>query len=213
MGFLAGVPLGHLADRRGPRDGGAARGEQGLALHIDTPAAYLSVLAMDAVSFLAAALVLRGLPALPGSPPVAAGEPALAVLRDRPYAVISALNMVMLLNMPLLSLVIPLWIVQRTEAPRWLVSALFVLNTVSVVLFQVRVARRVRGLRSAARMARLSGVVMLVACAVFAVSAAGSSAWLAAGALLIGAGLQVAGEMMLASGAWEISFDLAPADK
>ena len=48
--------------------------------------------------------------------------------------------MVTLLNMPLLSLVIPLWIVQRTEAPTWTVSALLVLNTLSVVLFQVRVA-------------------------------------------------------------------------
>ena len=31
--------------------------------------------------------------------------------------------------MPLLSLGIPLWIAERTEAPTWLVSALFVLNT------------------------------------------------------------------------------------
>ena len=101
---------------------------------------------MDAVSFLLSALVLLRLPPMPPSPAAAPGRPALEVLRDRPYALVSFLNMITLLYMPLLSLVIPLWIVQRTEAPTWTVSALLVLNTLSVVLFQVRVARRVRDL-------------------------------------------------------------------
>ena len=213
VGFLAGVPLGHLADRRGPRgtavllamstaaavgcflfvrsfgpfllaaclyttsQSGLAAARQallaglvepaqrtrvraylqstlnaglavgaglgGLALYLDTPAAYLSVLAMDAVSFLAAALVLRGLPAVPASPPAAAGEPTLAVLRDRPYAVISALNMVMLLNMPLLSLVIPgagqLYAGRPLTAVAWfmLVSMGYLLLVVPGVLLHI----------------------------------------------------------------------------
>jgi MFS family permease len=82
-----------------------------------------------------------------------------------------------------------------------------------VVLFQVRVAKRVTGLGSAARELRYAGVILLVACAVFALSTAGSSAWLAALVLLAGAALQVVGEMMLGSGSWEISFGLAPANK
>ncbi|GDY75580.1 hypothetical protein SAV31267_050650 [Streptomyces avermitilis] len=53
----------------------------------------------------------------------------LGVLRDRPYALVTLLNTVLLLRMPLLSLGIPLWITERTDAPAWLVSALFVLNT------------------------------------------------------------------------------------
>ncbi|MER5320775.1 MFS transporter [Streptosporangium roseum] len=190
---------------------GAALG--GLALHLDTRQAYLAVFTMDALSFLASALVLLRLPAVPPSPPAPAGEPVLAVLRDRPYALISLLNMIMLLHMPLLSLVIPLWIVQRTEAPSWTVSALLVLNTLSVVLFQVRVARRVTGLGTASRSVRQAGLVMLASCAVFALSAAGSSAWAAGAALLVAACLQVLGEMMHASGAWEVGFDLAPQDR
>ncbi|RZS43694.1 hypothetical protein EV193_102675 [Herbihabitans rhizosphaerae] len=101
------------------------------------------------------------------------------MLRDRPYAVITLLNSITLLYMPLLSLVLPLWIVERTDAPRWAVSTLLVSNTLSVVLFQVRVARGVRGLDSAARYVRLSGLVMLAACAVFAVSSADTSALVA----------------------------------
>lgn len=56
------------------------------------------------------------LTALPAPQRVVVAEvgPKLAVLRDRPYAVITLLNTVLLLYMPLLSLVVPLWIVQRT---------------------------------------------------------------------------------------------------
>ncbi|MGJ6968426.1 MFS transporter [Streptosporangium sp. G11] len=283
VGFVAGVPLGHLADRRGARGTavllavataasvgsflfvrsfpafvviaclyatsqcglaaarqallaglvdraqrtrirahlqatvnaglavGAALG--GAALHLDTRAAYLTVLAMDALSFLLSALILLRLPPVPPTAPAPAGEPALAVLRDRPYALLSFLNMITLLNMPLLSLVIPLWIVQRTEAPSWTVSALLILNTLGVVLFQVRVARRVTDLETASRTVRRAGVVLLAACAVFALSSTWSSAWAAALILLLAACLQVFGEMAHASGAWEIGFDLAPADK
>lgn len=188
-------------------------GVGGLALQFDTAAAYLTVFALDALGFLAAAKVLHGLPPVAPAPAVTKGEPAFAVLRDRPYALVTLLNTVMLLYMPMLSLVVPLWIVQRTAAPRWMVAALLVLNTIGVVLFQVRVARRVTGLESAARLVRYAGLAMLVSCMVFAVSQAGTSAWTAGLVLLVAAGFQVLGELMLASGAWEISFDLAPPDK
>ncbi|WNV83628.1 MFS transporter [Umezawaea sp. Da 62-37] len=282
VGSVAGIPLGHLADRRGPKGTAvllavatavavgsflvvhsfvpfaiaaclyascqsglsAARqallaalvdktertavraylqstvnaglavgaGVGGLALQVDTREAYLAVFALDVLGFLAAAAVLRGLPPVPPVPSVTTGGPVLAVLRDRPYALVALLNAVMLLYMPLLSLVVPLWIVQRTAAPRWMVAALLVLNTVGVVLFQVRVARQVTGLDSAARLVRYAGFALLASCAVFALSA-GGSAWTAVLVLLVAAVLQVFGEMMLASGAWEIGFDLAPSDK
>ncbi|MEU9147982.1 MFS transporter [Streptomyces sp. NPDC048349] len=189
---------------------GAALG--GLALHSDTHEAYLAVLVMDAVSFVTAGLVLSRLPVLVPATP-GPGKPRLVVLRDRPYAAVTIINAVMLFYMPLISLVIPLWIVQQTQAPTWTVSALLMLNTLSVVAFQVRVARRVKGLKSASRAVRHAGLVMFAACAVFALSATGSTAWITGLILLAAAGLQVLGEMMLASGAWEISFGLAPADK
>ncbi|HEX2133907.1 MAG TPA: MFS transporter [Actinophytocola sp.] len=280
VGFLAGVPLGHLADRRGPRgvavllalstgaalvlflyarsfvpfvlaaslygagqcgltaarqallaalvaaaertrvraalqaaiNGGIAVGAAagGLALQVDTDTAYRAVFVLDAVSLVASALVLLRLPAVAGRVRAATGEPALAVLRDRPYAIVAALNTLLQLHIPLITLGIPLWIVQRTEAPGWTVAALLVLNTTSVVLFQVRVARRVTGLDSAARQVRAAGAILLVACAVFALSAAGDSATVAVAALLVAAGLQALAEMMQASGSWELSFGLAP---
>ncbi|MBN6033484.1 MFS transporter [Amycolatopsis sp. 195334CR] len=190
---------------------GAALG--GLALYADTRGAYLAVFAMDVAGFLAAALLLLRLPPTPPGPARSKGEPRLAVLRDKPYALVSLLNLVMQLHIPMIGLAIPLWIVERTQAPSWTVSGLLVLNTVSVVLLQVRVARRVTSLTSASRTVRYAGVLLLASCGVFAFSAAGTGPWTAALILLGAAALQVLGEMMQASGAWEISFALAPDGK
>ncbi|MFJ5546542.1 MFS transporter [Streptomyces sp. NPDC093225] len=206
---------------------GAALG--GLALHAGTRGAYLAVFALDALAFLLCALLLHRLPVAPagGAPTVgpvrtasgvrtAAGAPAgprLAVLRDRPYAVLTLLNAVLLLRMPLLSLALPLWIVRRTDAPGWLVSGLFVLNTAAVTLFQVRTARAVTGRATAVRAVRSSGRLMLAACLVYAVSAAGLPGWGAAAVLVAGSVLHVLGEMRHSAGSWQLGFDLAPADR
>jgi hypothetical protein len=91
------------------------------------------------------------------------------------------------------------------------VSAVLLLNTLAVMLWQVRVSRTAAGLHGASILVRRSGVVMLVSCAVFALSGADVPGWVAAGILLAAAALQVVGEMMQSAGAWEISFALAPA--
>lgn len=216
----AGERTGLLAHLQSTLNAGLAVGAGlgGLALHAGTRAAYLGVFALDAVSFLlCAALLLR----LPPVPQVAVrrghgvarrdrGRPG--VLRDRPYVLVTFLNTVLLLRMPLLSLGIPLWITERTEAPAWLVSALFVLNTGAVMVFQVRMARGVTGLASATRAIRRSGLVMLASCAVFALSS-GASPWAAAGILVAGAVLQAVAEMQQSAGSWHLAFDLAPADR
>lgn len=184
---------------------GAALG--GVALSAGTTAAYLAVFAVDAASFLLCALVLLRLPAVPGAP--GGRKVKLAVLRDRPYAVVTLLNTVLLLRMPLLSVGLPLWITERTEAPEWLVSALFVLNTGAVMLFQVRTARAVRGIPTAVRALRRSGALMVLTCVVLAMSAV-DSPWAAVAALAGGSVLLVAAEMLHSAGSWQLSFDLAP---
>ncbi|MEH0556571.1 MFS transporter [Streptomyces sp. B21-101] len=219
----AGERTGLLARLQATLNAGLAVGAGlgGLALHAGTRAAYLGVFAVDAVSFLVCALLLASLPRVaprtlrPSGGGGGSGSKSgsgLGVLRDRPYALVALLNTVLLLRMPLLSLVLPLWITERTGAPAWLVSALFVLNTAAVTVFQVRAARGVTGLESATRAVRRAGWVMCAACAVFALSA-GASPWVAAGVLVLGSVLQVAAEMGQSAGSWQLSFDLAPADR
>ncbi|MFF4562634.1 MFS transporter [Streptomyces sp. NPDC001435] len=211
----AGERTGLLARLQSTLNAGLAVGAGigGLALHAGTRAAYLAVFALDTVTFLLCAGLLLRLPSVvPGAPRKRDGGGRPGVLRDRPYVVVALLNTVLLLRMPLLSLGLPLWIAERTAAPDWLVSALFVLNTGAVMAFQVRMARGVTGLASAAWAVRRSGWVMLAACAVFALTA-GASPWVAAVLLVTGAALQVVAEMGQSAGSWQLSFDLAPADR
>jgi MFS family permease len=184
----------------------------GIALRFDSKAAYLTVFAIDALSFLIAAALIRRVPPIATTVRVK-GEPRLAVLHDRPYAVLALLNAIMLLFMPLISLVGPLWIVTRTSAPSWVVASLMIVNTLGVTFFQVHIAKRVKDLRTAARSVRYAGLAMLAACAVFATTATHLKPAITALVLVLAAALLTVGEMKLASGAWEISFGLAPADK
>ncbi|MGY6021882.1 MFS transporter [Streptomyces spinosirectus] len=211
----AGERTGLLARLQSTLNGGLAVGAAlgGGALSAGTAAAYRGVLALDALCFLVCALLLLRLPAVNGATAVAAaGGRRFAVLGDRPYALLALLNAVLLLRLPLLSLALPLWITERTGAPAWLASGLFVLNTLAVTLFQVRTARAVTGLGSALKVLRRSGLVMLASCAVFALST-GRSAWPAAVIMVVGAALQVVAEMQQSAGSWQLSFGLAPADR
>jgi MFS family permease len=179
-----------------------------LALWSGTAPAYLAVFGMDAVAFAAAALVLARLPEVPPTPRVAA--PRAGVLRDRPYALITFLNAVMYLNMPLLSLGLPLWIVRRTGAPAPMAAALLLVNMLTVAVLQTRVARPVTGPAAAARATRRAGALMAAACAVYALSGAGLGVAVTVAVLVGAALLQVFGEMMQGAGGWELSFALAP---
>lgn len=181
-----------------------------LALWFDTPGAYLAVFTADAAGFLTAALVLRRLPPTPPAPRTTHRR---SVLRDRPYALVTLLNAVMCLNMPLLSLGLPLWITQRTDAPAPVAAVLLVVNTLCVVAFQVRVAGRVTDLRTATRATRHAGWLMLAACAAYAWSGTDIGVGAAVVVLVVAAVIQVFGEMLQGAGGWEIGFGLARPDR
>ncbi|QKV90865.1 MFS transporter [Streptomyces sp. NA02950] len=205
-----GERTGVLAHLQSTLNAGLAVGAGlgGFALYHGTRWDFLAVFAVDAVSFLVGALVLRRLPVV--APVSLVRGPALGVLRDRTFTLITLLNAVLLLRMPLLSLGIPLWISEHTHAPEWLVSALFLLNTLAVAAFQVRAARGVTSMGTAVGAVRRSGWILLMSCVVFALSAAAVPVWVAVVVLLAGAVLHVVGEMLHSAGSWRIAFGLAP---
>jgi Major Facilitator Superfamily len=185
---------------------GAAAG--GLALLAGSDAAYRGVLAADAVTFLLAACLLARLPA-PGLPPRVAPGRWLDVLRDRPFVAATLLHAALYLYMPVLSVLVPLWIAGRTAAATWSVAALFVVNTLGVVALQQAAARRVTGLAAAARSVAGGGALLGVGCLLLAVSGRPAEPLPAEALLLLGGLVLVAGEVLLAAGAWAIAFGLA----
>ncbi|MFJ9655870.1 MFS transporter [Streptomyces microflavus] len=185
----------------------------GLVLVFDVREAYYAAFVLNALAFLGAALVLSRAPAVPPRAASSSKPKDKSVFKDRPYIVVSILNTLMLLHLPLVDIALPLWISTHTSAPMWLLSVLFMLNTVAVVFFQVRISRGVTSLTSATRYVFLGSVLLAGGCMVFAFTGVSDSAWVAAGLLLAAAAVMAVGEMMQAAGTWELSFGLAPPGK
>ncbi|MFG2066068.1 MFS transporter [Micromonospora tulbaghiae] len=181
----------------------------GFALAADTRGAYVTLILLDAATYVLAAAVLLRLPPVPPMPAPAHG-PRLIALRDRPFLAFTVLDGLMSMHFSLINIALPLWIAGHTTAPKWLISACLLVNTVVVILFQVRASRGTEDLTGAGRAARRAGVLLAVACALFA--AGGGVPVAAAVPLLLGGALvHVVGELWHAAAGWGISFGLAPA--
>jgi MFS family permease len=190
----------------------------GAALARDTGAVYMTVVYADSVSFvLAAALVARlrttGTERADGG----GGGPLplrrrLAVFRDGRFTALTVLNSVVSLHVTVLTAGVPLWVLAHHRLPRSVIAWTLVLNTVVVVLFQVRTTRGVRSAADGGRALRLSGLLLAGCCC--ALAATGTLPAPSAVALLLGAvALQAFAEMHQQAGAWAIGYDLAPEDR
>ncbi|RSS54650.1 MFS transporter [Streptomyces sp. WAC07061] len=179
----------------------------GLLLAADSVWAYKAAVVFNASTYLATGLLTLLLPAVAAQP--ARPGPALTVLRDRPYLAFVVLDGLLSMHNLLLDVVLPLWVLHRTNAPRWMIAAILLTNTVAVVLLQVRAARGTDEPGAAARASRSGALCLAVACVFFSFSG-GVSATLAGALLLLGALAHVLGEIRQSAGSWGMSFALAP---
>ncbi|HZE41889.1 MAG TPA: MFS transporter [Stackebrandtia sp.] len=180
----------------------------GIALYYDVRAVYMGLIAIAAALNVVGALLNLRVPKLPPRES-SARESMSTALRDRPFLTLAVLNAIMNIHFGIQNVAIPLWVVERTNAPAWVISLVAVINTVSVVALQVRASRGSGTVDGAARAMRRAGFLLLAACVLYAL-AAGEPAWVAAVALALGAAVHVIGELLHASGGWGLSYDLAP---
>jgi MFS family permease len=129
--------------------------------------------------------------------------------RDRGYLGYAALDSVMFLYGCALSVGLPLWIITRTTAPHGLAAAVFVVNTVIVVLCQVRLSRHGRTPRIAADALRRVALWFLL-CGGAAAAAVVGAPWAATLAVLGCAVALTVVEMIQSAISWELSVALAP---
>ncbi|WP_406087910.1 MFS transporter [Kitasatospora purpeofusca] len=196
--------------------GGAA-----LALQADSYTGYVTMMVLDAVSFLGVTVLLAGLPVSAtaagatgasgaGGATGAAADPSgpRTALRDRRYLLVTTLHAVLELQHAVLTVGLPLWIVLGTGAPAAMVAAVNVVNCLLVVVFQVRASRGVTDVPSAARACARGALLLAGGCLVYAAAQYGP-AWAAAGALLVGALVHTLGELLTSAGGWTLSLDLA----
>ena len=179
----------------------------GIALAINTKAGYQTMMLLDAATFIVASLVFRRLPFV--EPTVEKGEPlSFMALKDRRFLGVTALNGIMSLHFVLQNVAIPLWVVKETSAPRWWVSVIMLVNTIGVILFQVRVSRGSGDIKVGAKQVQRAGFAVAVACVLYALSA-GVNTLIACALLIAAMMVHVYGELVGSSGSWSIGFGMA----
>lgn len=181
----------------------------GVALQLNTPDAYRALFFVDALTFVAGAAVLWRLPHYEPLPKPRGG-PRWQVLSDRPFVAYTAVNGAMFIQLFVLILALPLWIVDYTSAPRWSISMFLLVNTLLVVVFQVRVGKRVATIRQGGIALRRAGTIFLISCSVIGF-AAGLPGWAALLVLLAGVVIHTCGEMWHVGGMFALNFGLPPA--
>lgn len=201
----------------------AGAGLGGLALALDSPAADRWIMAAAGMAYLASVPVLLRIPepaelreaaaapAGPGNPAVApsvaaAGRPPM---RDRRYLATAGLAGLCTIQFSLFEVGVPLWVVQSTQAPAAVVSALLLTNTVFVIVFQVPLAARAGTIRAAGRTGLVAGAAMATACALYVVAGLPTAAVGAAVVLFTAAIAHSVGEVLFSASTWTLGFDLA----
>ncbi|MGI5127995.1 MFS transporter [Pseudonocardia sp. CA-107938] len=184
---------------------GLGTGAAAIALTVDTVAAYRVAVVLAGLTTLVAVLPARRLPRR-GAPP--AEDVARSPLRDRTYLTVTALNAVMAMHMGLFAVGVPLWVTTATAAPPVVVAGLLALNTVLVVLLQVRAARGTDDVLVAGRLVRRAGVAIALGCGLFA-SAGPAGPLVATTVLLLATVVHTFGELWNEAGSWGLAFELA----
>ncbi|MET8968705.1 MFS transporter [Streptomyces hydrogenans] len=180
----------------------------GLALATDTRGAYVTLILGNAASFALCSLLLLLLPRYPvlAAPP---RQRRWLVLTDRPFLTFTALYGAMGLQYPVVSLLLPIWISEHTETPRWTVAALFGVNSAFCVLMQTRIGSRIETPYDGGRAFRIAGLLFLISCPLMAL-AAHTPAWAAAALVLAAIFVHSLAEVWESSACFALGFGLAP---
>ncbi|MFF3017243.1 MFS transporter [Streptomyces sp. NPDC057939] len=182
-------------------------GISGLVIAWGEPAGYAGAILLTAVCFLVTGLLTAKEPPVPPVP--AAAGAAFAVLRDVPFLLFTALDGLLLTHALLIDVVLPLWVIQHTDAPRWMAAVILIINTAIVVTLQTKAVWGTEDPRSASWASFQGAGCVAAACALFALTG-GAGAVAACVLLVLGALVHGLGEIRQAAASWTIVFGLAP---
>jgi MFS family permease len=180
-----------------------------LALAIDTRPAYLALPLANGVILAVNAVVISRLPEPPTGATASAPQRRGAVFADRPFLAVVAVNAV-LLSLGTVELeVAPLWLVTRTDAPRYWVGVLILINTVIATTMQVAMTRGAHTVDGAVRALQFGGVAAAVGCPFYYLTGWTSGVLTMAVFVLATIALVLA-EMWQSAGAWTLGAELPP---
>lgn len=191
----------------------------GLALAFDNDAVIRAVPLLTAVILLANSFYVtrlpdaahdKAVPAVPDHTGVAPVGPG--ALRNRGFLALSACDGVLSTNQVLLNVVIPLWLVQETDAPRVLLAWLFGTNTVMAVLLQVSAARGVDSVSASLRASRISASFFVLSCLIVLVTN-DTIGWVTIVLVWVGHVTVTGAELFQSAGHWGFMSELSDPDR
>jgi hypothetical protein len=200
LGVVAGTGLGTLALLRPDRT------------------SFSAVVVADAASFfLAAWMVGRAAwridtSAPPAAPAAARGGALAAIARDRRFVAVTVGSGLLALHIPMINVVTPLWLAERTSVPLATMGGLMAVNTLIIVLLQVPLARHVRTVRDGVRAASAAAACLVACCGALTLASAVPVAAAIGLLVLAVVGLTLA-EISQNAAAWALSFGLSPSDR
>jgi MFS family permease len=183
----------------------------GVALAIGTRPAYLGLVLTNGAVLLVTAVLISRLPKVRTTGSTPRTNP-FAALADRPFLALSGVNGVLQAHQTLFGVVLPLWTLTQTDAPKVLVPVLYMVNTVLAVTFQVRASRGSETPLGAARSLRISGATVALS-ALLLGAATFTSGVITIAALVAGTVMLTMGELTQSAGAWGITATLPPEDR
>lgn len=179
----------------------------GVALAINTAWAYQAMMVLNCAFYLWAAAILNRVPNVEAT--VSKDEKIGTIaLKDKRFLAATFLNGIVSLHFVIQGVALPLWIITYTDAPKWWVSVLFVINTVLVTGLQIRFSTGTGDMKVSIAKFRIGTIWLLGACVVYSL-AGGIPVWAACAVLSVGMLVHTVGELQAAAGSWSIGFDLA----
>jgi MFS family permease len=184
-----------------------------LALAIDTHAAYLALPLANAVVLLVNLLLILRLPAGPAGR-ARQQRPAgqRHVFTDRPFLAVTVLCAVLLAYGTIELEVAPLWLLTHTDAPKWWIGVMTLINTLMATTLQVAMTRGAHTIDGASRALRLGGLAAALGCPVFYLAGA-TSGVVTMLVFVVATVLFTLSEMWQSAGAWTLAAELPPAER
>ncbi|GAA1964581.1 MFS transporter [Agromyces allii] len=146
--------------------------------------------------------------ARPTPPPKRRSRFAHSPWRDPRYLALTGLSAIFGMQFGVAEIGVPLWIAHETDASAVLVSAVLIINTAIVVLFQVPLSRGTHDLRRAGRVSAVAAWLMAATCLVYA-AAAGLPVWFSVVFIVLASITHAFAEVLSQAGGWGLSFELA----
>jgi hypothetical protein len=190
----------------------------GLALATDSHTVIRFLPVFSALLLLSNAVMLNRLPdPRPDEPPLESGggtATAIAVrtspkaMRNRGFLATAVMSGISGTHWILLTVVIPLWLVERTDSPHWVLAWLFATNTILCVLLQVPAARGSSTVEGALRAVRIAAAFMVCSCAIIAITG-DTIGWVSIVLLLVGHMTVTGAELFESGAAWGFVSELS----